>query len=39
MIEVRQDLLESDEGILRWAVLLSEHIKLALASWGGCTDR
>ena len=39
MIEVRQDLLESDEGISRWADLLSEHIKLALTDWGGCTDR
>ena len=39
MIEVRQDLMESDDGISRWADLLSEHIKLALTDWGGRTDR
>ena len=34
MIEVRQDLLESEEGISRWADLLAEHLKDALATWG-----
>ncbi|HCK76450.1 MAG TPA: N-formylglutamate amidohydrolase [Gammaproteobacteria bacterium] len=39
MIEVRQDLLESEEGVLRWAGLLSEHLKGALANWGVLIDR
>jgi len=39
MIEVRQDLLESEEGVSRWADLLSEHLKGALANWGVLIDR
>ena len=39
MIEVRQDLLESEEGTSRWADLLAEHLKDALATWGVFINR